>query len=742
MSQSWWSRFFGTKQNANETKNEKSLEEQRKDLEETIRINRLRKAAKLTESYADTDYWLTAYADLLARYKDGFALAYPITQPTDRRYGGNFPFWYSEQQLGLIRAQARMVATMSPNAQGLLNGLTSYVIGSGYRYDVVLKPDREVPDRIMIKVQDVIDDFCENNAWTELEQELFWRSREDGEFFLRLFPQESGKMMVRVIEPEQVFMPPGGSLFDYSYGIRTDVDDVCNVIGYAVSYIAPGGEGEKEPNPMATEEVPADRIVHVKVNTKRNIKRGLSDFSYDTLEAFQTAAKLRTNLGEGSAVQAAIAGVRQHDAASYSQVDSFVGSQTDYAQYSPVTQRATDFQQIKSGTFVDIPKGMNFVPPPGAAANAISGHLEVFQALLRSAGNRHNAPEWLVSADASNNNYASSMTAESPFLRHCKRLQEFYKRPFLRVIKAAIENAIDAGKLPTNIMEFIDITATPPELEVQDKNNQAMANQIYAGMGVKSRQTIAHELGLDWDTELTNQQEYAEQMGAASPLPMPGSGPMGPDGLDGGPDDGGPDQGPDGGPDQNAPGLREEFVESVDVDDEEAMQVSGESVGEAERYAHINFSPPKAARDAAARALAARKRKAPSERGMTATGIARARDLVAGKKLSPDTIRRMHSFFSRHEVDKKGESWDSQGKGWQAWNGWGGDAGFAFARKVIRQMDAADAKEAADPAISAKISKLRAEGYPQKQAVAIALSMSRRGELKENQAEANPNEPN
>jgi hypothetical protein len=52
----------------------------------------------------------------------------------------------------------------------------------------------------------------------------------------------------------------------------------------------------------------------------------------------------------------------------------------------------------------------------------------------------------------------------------------------------------------------------------------------------------------------------------------------------------------------------------------------------------------------------------------------------------------MKAFFDRHEVDKKGATWDEQGKGWQAWNGWGGDAGYAWARKVVGQMEARDKK--------------------------------------------------
>jgi hypothetical protein len=108
------------------------------------------------------------------------------------------------------------------------------------------------------------------------------------------------------------------------------------------------------------------------------------------------------------------------------------------------------------------------------------------------------------------------------------------------------------------------------------------------------------------------------------------------------------------------------------------------------RYSHIDFTPPQGAQDAGKRALEVRADKPPSQRGMTEVGIARARDLANGKELSPDTVRRMLNYFTRHEGDKQGSTWDDQGKGWQAWHGWGGDAGFAWARKVVKQMDAAD----------------------------------------------------
>jgi hypothetical protein len=110
------------------------------------------------------------------------------------------------------------------------------------------------------------------------------------------------------------------------------------------------------------------------------------------------------------------------------------------------------------------------------------------------------------------------------------------------------------------------------------------------------------------------------------------------------------------------------------------------------KYDHIDFKPPQGARKAAERALRRRAQKPQSQRGMTSVGIARARDLINGVRLSPETVRRMLAYFTRHEVDKQGSTWDEYGKGRQAWDGWGGDAGFAWARKVVKQMNAADEK--------------------------------------------------
>jgi hypothetical protein len=100
-----------------------------------------------------------------------------------------------------------------------------------------------------------------------------------------------------------------------------------------------------------------------------------------------------------------------------------------------------------------------------------------------------------------------------------------------------------------------------------------------------------------------------------------------------------------------------------------------------------SYIPTNAMADNARRALDVREKKPASQRGMTSVGIARARDLINRRPMSEDTVRRMKAFFDRHEVDKQGETWDEQGKGWQAWQGWGGDAGYSWATAIVERLN-------------------------------------------------------
>lgn len=132
------------------------------------------------------------------------------------------------------------------------------------------------------------------------------------------------------------------------------------------------------------------------------------------------------------------------------------------------------------------------------------------------------------------------------------------------------------------------------------------------------------------------------------------------------------------------------FGEEPEVIEEEPVEdmapVAIEEIESAR--AAVDLRPTEEMAKNAARALEVRRTKPPSERGMIAVGLARARDISNRTELSPESVKRMVSFFARHEIDKQGSTWDEKGKGWQAWHGWGGDEGFAWAKRKVKELEA------------------------------------------------------
>ena len=106
-----------------------------------------------------------------------------------------------------------------------------------------------------------------------------------------------------------------------------------------------------------------------------------------------------------------------------------------------------------------------------------------------------------------------------------------------------------------------------------------------------------------------------------------------------------------------------------------------------------SFVPPKEVQEAARRGLELRKkhgrggwdsRKA-RENGI-GSGVVRAQTLVAGKGVSLDTVRRMRSFFQRHdgEQERAARQRDETSAANIAWLLWGGDAGRKWAAEVLK----------------------------------------------------------
>jgi len=134
----------------------------------------------------------------------------------------------------------------------------------------------------------------------------------------------------------------------------------------------------------------------------------------------------------------------------------------------------------------------------------------------------------------------------------------------------------------------------------------------------------------------------------------------------------------------------QELEEVEDADEKELDYVAAKK----KTVADLRFKPTESMAAEAKRAL---KWKEDGHAGGTLVGLARANQLAKRENLSATTVKRMHSFFSRHEVDKKGKGFSGgdgyPSKGRVAWALWGGDAGQSWARMMAKRIDKAKGKK-------------------------------------------------
>lgn len=150
-------------------------------------------------------------------------------------------------------------------------------------------------------------------------------------------------------------------------------------------------------------------------------------------------------------------------------------------------------------------------------------------------------------------------------------------------------------------------------------------------------------------------------------------------------------------PTKNINETNEDFIDrcmsdSVMVDEYDETQrlaICSLQIEEERALEDINTKPTQEMANEAEQALEWREE---FGRGGTEVGVARARDLKNRVNLSIRTIKRMFSYFSRHEVDKEGKGFYKGDVGFPsagriAWGLWGGDSGFNWVKRKIKEIE-------------------------------------------------------
>lgn len=392
----------------------------------------------------------------------------------------------SETQLREIRNQCRLLALGNEFAINGHENRISFIVGSGHTYSAAAKKGQQAPAAWVAAAQAVLDDFIQANNWQRRQQEIVLRRDRDGEAFLRFFTASDGSTRIRFVEPGQIATPPDQAANPAAkLGILTEPDDVETVLAYYV-------DGQA---------IDAEQIQHRKANVDANVRRGLPLY-FPVRKNLRRAEKLLRNMSVVAEIQSAIALIRKHHRSNRGAVEQFVAASADVNVTNTVTGQSANFRRYGPGTILDAQADVDYDFP--AAGIDAANFVAILQAELRAIAARLVMPEFMLSSDASNANYSSTMVAEGPAMRMFQRLQAEQVADDLQVMWRVVTSAVAAGRLPSEVLTTVDITGVAPTLATRDQLQETQRFQIENAAGILSPQTWSQRLGLDYGQEQAN----------------------------------------------------------------------------------------------------------------------------------------------------------------------------------------------------------------------------------------------
>jgi hypothetical protein len=471
----------------------------------------------ITEALRASDYRVAESVDLWDRFvsfehdelldEEGYQVWSKIGLQ-DFGTGATSVAYKTEAELTAVRNQCRWLSQNNPFAINLHENRISYVVGEGHAYKVEAIPGETLDDATLDEVRRWFDEWQRANNWQQRQQEMVSRRDRDGEVFLRYFPQDDGLLLVRFIEPEQIKTPQEkASQSDTRFGIQFAEDDAETPVGYYVSSLT----GTK------MEPVEAALVQHRKANVDCTSPRGLPTL-FSIRRNLRRVESMLRNMSRLIEMRAAVAWTIEHAAGSPQKAQEFIANMADVVVTS-AKGATTNYRKYRPGTILHHPAGQKYeFPSHQTDVTAIIGAI---QAELRAVASRFVMPEFMLTSDASNANYASTMVAEGPAVKMFLRLQQEMIWHDEQVIDVAIQHAVAVKRLSEDVMRQVRIVAQPPSVQVRDRLKDAQADQILAGARVLSPQTFAARHGLDYDAEQENFEQADERETGFGVAPKP-----------------------------------------------------------------------------------------------------------------------------------------------------------------------------------------------------------------------------
>lgn len=429
----------------------------------------------------------------------------------DRLQGRNRPFYENEDQLAEIRGTCRVLVGLDEAAIGILGNLTNYIVGTGFKYSLAAKDDEDATSIAAAELsQAVVDEFRQRVKWRRKEREFHDRTRRDGEALLQINAIGGGYSACRFREPDSLTQPHDSRAadeftkqfsLDWSFGVATDWGNQENI--HAYFFDNTGDQSD-------VDIVLARDMVHSKKNTDCCLKRGLSDF-YPVWQELTRAAKILRNTGEGAALQAAIAWVKEHvPGVTSSQVQRLISGSSE-ARRSHVTPsgnlKTTEYTRYPAGTILNVPSGTQYKPGPmGSQRN--SNFMLVSDSIIRYAGLRWNMPAFMTTGGNDSKTFAGNLVSESPFVKSIEAEQIWFVEEFEIIFWKILENAVGTEafrRLGIDSMQklrsLVSLNVKPPRVSTRNRKEETDINTVLYDKRLISGRTWASMEELDYDHE-------------------------------------------------------------------------------------------------------------------------------------------------------------------------------------------------------------------------------------------------
>ena len=308
---------------------------------------------------------------------------------------------------------------------------------------------------------------------------------------------ENGLLRVRFIEPLEIQNPPGATAADgWFYGIRFARHaaglDMETPLEYAIVDITPQGSVTE-----LREKVPAADVQRLTANVDLSSPRAAG-----LLRLAGPLERRRADF-EGHwadrRVPARIGMIRRHVNATRESVRNAIGTPNDGLS----EPRVRTARQYPYAAIIDASDATDYQFPSEAAP--VDKNVAAIQAEFRAAAAALGMPEYMLSGDASNANYSSTMVAEGPAVKTFEALQADLIEADIEVMERALVVAAAAeriaGATADDILDLVSVSAEPPLIKSENRLQEAQADQILLASGVLSRATFAARHGLVYAEE-------------------------------------------------------------------------------------------------------------------------------------------------------------------------------------------------------------------------------------------------